>query len=101
MGGNTRVYVDHPDATKDLLNQPCQGNGHNECVPQFDAMYKAGIAKGLHSLQFTNHGDMQCGAKGSALLALEIVDLGGPGTTTCSQANSGPTRFKSGWDASA
>merc|ERR1712194_126715 len=96
--GSTKVYTDHPDATMDLLNQKCKGSGHNECGDQFSALYKAGIAKGLDSIQFTNHGDMQCANK-NGLLALEVVDFKGPGTTSCSQTNSGPGRFKSGWEA--
>jgi hypothetical protein len=103
--GNTAVYKDHDEATKNLLNEPCKGTGHNECVPQFGALYKAGIKAGLDSLQFWDHGDMQCGPQGAGgaipqmLLALEIVDLKGPGTHSCSQVTAaGPTRFKAGWE---
>merc|ERR1712226_209692 len=41
--GNTKVWTDHLGAVKDLLNQACQGQGHNECIPQFSALYQAGL----------------------------------------------------------
>jgi len=98
--GNTKVYKDHDAAVSELLQQPCMGSGHNECVPQFGALYRAALAAKLDSIQFTQHRDQQCGQfSNSGLLAMEIVDLKGPGTTTCSQTISGPTRFKSGWEA--
>jgi len=96
--GNTKVYQDHPEGVKDLLGQPC-ADAQKECGKQFAAMYQAGLNKGYDSLQFLKHADMQCDNNNNmANLAIEIVDLKGPGTTTCS-GNGGQTRFKSGWEA--
>merc|ERR1712232_1388635 len=97
--GNTAVYSDHPEAVKDLLHKSC-GDKQNECGGHFADMYKAGSKKGYDTLQFLQHADMQCDSHNTMKnLAIEIVDLKGPGTTTCSQTNSGNTRFRAGWEA--
>jgi hypothetical protein len=98
--GNTKVYDDHPDAVQDLLKTSC-GDKNKECGSHFEDMYKAALKAGYDTLQFTKHADMQCntGNNDEANLAIEIVDLKGPGTTSCSQTNSGTTRFRTGWEA--
>lgn len=96
--GKTKIYNDHSDASMDLLKQKCS-DGKEECAAQFGAWYKAAKAKNMDSFQFLKHADMNCGGnKGQANLAIEIVDMKGPGTTTCS-GNGGTTRFRAGWEA--
>lgn len=97
--GNTKVYQDHPDGVQDLLGQPC-ADKDKECGKQFAALYKAGLKKGYDTLQFMKHADMQCNTHNNQMgnYAIEIVDLKGPGTTTCS-GNGGQTRFRAGWEA--
>jgi len=104
--GTTFAYDDHPDAVKDFLpGQTCSDPpgqiGNNECENNFDAMYKAARSKGAQTIQFKKHHDMQCDVKNNndqRNMAIEIVDLGGPGITTCS-GESGKTRFRAGWQA--
>jgi len=95
--GTTKVYNNHADAARDLLHRPCS-DLTNECIAEFESMYKAARSRGLYCFQFLKHADMQCGS-GEHNLAIEIVDVKGPGTTTCSQRMSGPTRFRAGWEA--
>jgi len=98
--GTTKVYNDHSDASRDLLQLPCSDN-KEECAKQFEQWYKAAKKLNLDSLQFLKHADMNCGGNtGQANLAIEIVDVKGPGTTTCS-GNGGLTRYRAGWDAKA
>merc|ERR1719326_376141 len=109
--GTTQAYLDHGDATLALLNEPCQGGGTggedlpNECIPQFPRLYKAAIAQGLDTLQFLKHADMICGEDQNPHnrrnMAIEIVDLGGPGTTACAQESSGVNRYRAGWEAAS
>lgn len=100
--GSSKAYNNHDDATWDLLGQPCkhrQGDFPHECELQFNELYPAAIDAGLDTLQFLFHSDMSCaGGNGRANLALEIVDVHGPGRETCS-GKSGPTRFRAGWEA--
>jgi len=103
--GTTFAYNDHPDGVKDLLNAPCSDPpgqiGNNECQNNFEDMYKAAIKKGANTLQFKKHSDMQCDLNNNndqRNMAIEVVDLGGPGMTTCSGV-SGKTRFRAGWQA--
>jgi hypothetical protein len=98
--GNTKAYNDHQDAVSDLLKETCVSK-LNECGSYFEAMYKAALGAGLDSIQFMHHKDMQCNKADTIMkgLAVEIVDLKGPGMDTCSQSNSGKTRFRTGWQA--
>jgi len=104
--GTTFAYDDHPDAVKDLLDgaactDPPGQIGNNECQSNFESMYKAARDKGANTIQFKKHADMQCDEfnnNDQRNMAIEIVDLGGPGMTTCS-GNSGTTRFRAGWQA--
>jgi len=104
--GTTFAYNDHPDAVKDLLNgaacsDPPGQIGNNECQNNFEDMYKAAIKKGANTIQFKKHSDMQCDLNNNndqRNMAIEVVDLGGPGMTTCS-GESGKTRFRAGWQA--
>jgi len=108
--GKTKVWADHDDAVKELLNEPCQGGQgwgphDHECIPQFPRLYKAAKAAGLDSMQFVKHGDMPCGIEQHRQnMAIEIVDLGGPGTHSCGMAfpngaTSGKSRYRAGWAA--
>jgi len=109
--GTTQAYLDHGDATLALLNEQCESGGTgpenlpNECIPQFPRLYKAAIAQGLDTLQFLKHADMICGEDqdphNRRNMAIEIVDLGGPGTTACAQESSGVNRYRAGWDAAS
>ena len=48
------------------------------------------------------HADMPCGEEQERRnMALEILDLGGPGTTACGQEASGVGRYRAGWQAAA
>jgi len=105
--GNTKAYNDHADGVKDLLNGAAckdkkQGFGVQECDANFEDMYKAALNRKLDSIQFLQHADMQCSlnnAKKMGNYAIEIVDLKGSGKYSCSQPNSGQTRFRAGWEA--
>lgn len=107
--GNTKYWADHDNAVLELLKQKCMaGHGwradQHQCIPQFPQLYKAAIAAGLNSMQFLKHGDMPCGKeKKRQNMAIEIVDLGGPGTTSCGKsfgaATSGVSRYRAGWMA--
>merc|ERR1712232_814458 len=92
--GNTRAWKDHDSAVLDLLMEGCKdtlAGLTNECIPQFPRLYAAAIQVGLDSLQFEKHADMPCGKEQHRQnMAIEIVDLGGPGTEACSQHTSGP-----------
>lgn len=100
--GNTKVYNNHPDAMWDLLGEKCkvkQGDLPGECELQFSEMYSAAIDNAYDSVQFLYHSDMACGG-GRGNLALEIVDVHGPGRHACS-GYGGVTRFRAGWEAKA
>jgi len=96
--GTTQVFNDHDDAVKELLNVPCTGSWHGspECGPEFGQLYKTALGKGLNSIQFLKHADMDCGPRQWRNLAIEIIDLGGPGTLTC-----GSNTYKAGWNHEA
>jgi len=104
--GITQSWQEHDGAVMDLLAETCDQTGWDpsqgnvtQCFPQFPRLYKAALAKGLNSLQFSEHGDQVCGKGGNAhraLTAYEIVDLGGPGTTSC-----GSNSYRAGWEAKA
>jgi len=99
--GNSKSYDNHPDATWDLLGEACKyqaGDKPNECELQFGALYSAAIEAGWDSLQFLYHSDMSCAGSGTANLAIEIIDVHGPGRETCS-GKGGKTRFRAGWEA--
>jgi len=107
--GNTKVYDDHPDAVADLLSQQCmdppKSLGPNECGQQFEQLYKAAKLRKYDTLQFTKHADMQCTTKANYMgnMAIEIVDLAGPGGYACSEqfpngATEGWSRFRAGWE---
>jgi len=112
--GRTMVWKDHNHGSDWLIGKgKCKGQGPGdarrrgntacwECVPQFPAMYAAAVQKGLDTFQFTDHPDMQCGKKdeGNRLIALEIVDVRGPGTASCGGPG-GVGRFRGGWLAKA
>merc|ERR1712196_88979 len=80
--GTTAAWTDHDGAVRELLNQACQGGDgwaadQHQCIPQFQAMYTAAIAKGLNSMQFLKHAEIPCGKEASRRnMAVEIVDLG-------------------------
>merc|ERR1712216_778894 len=104
------AWVDHDDAVTELLKEACEAGGgwqadQHQCIPQFPKLYKAATAAGLNSMQFLDHGDMPCGTEQNRKnMAIEIVDLGGPGTTSCgikfpNGATSGTARYRAGWDA--
>lgn len=105
--GSTRAWKDHDDAVKELLGEACEGGGgwgpnDHQCIPQFPELYGAALASGLDSLQFLKHGDMPCGLESERKnMAIEIVDLGGPGTTSCGQDASGQSRYRAGWEAAS
>jgi len=105
--GTTQSWPDHDGAVTALLTETCdQTDWPNpgdpkQCIPQFPRLYKAALAKGLNSLQFSKHGDQICGSKKidppiRKLTAHEIVDLSGPGTTVC-----GSNSYRTGWEATA
>jgi hypothetical protein len=101
--GNTQVYNDHPDATQDLLGKPCKyqkGDLPNECELQFSELYAAAVKRGLSTFQFLYHSDMACGG-GRANLAIEIVDVRGPGREACSGMGGSMdmSRWRAGWEA--
>jgi len=108
--GNTKTWKDHDNAVLELLKEKCQGgsgwgpNDH-QCIPQFPKLYQAAIKAGLNSMQFWAHSDMPCGSEHHRQnMAVEIVDLGGPGTTSCGMefkggASSGKARYRAGWEA--
>jgi len=96
--GQTKSYDDHDDAVSDLMGETCVSK-KNECVSYFPDLYQAVIAAGLTTISFVKHDDMQCG-HGILNLAVEIVDIEGPGTKTCG-GDDGLVRFKAGWAASA
>jgi len=107
--GNTKMWNDHDLAVQELLNEACQAGGgwaatDHECIPQFPRMYQAAINAGYDSMQFQKHADMPCGVEQSRQnMAIEIVDLGGPGTNSCGMSfqggTSGKSRYRAGWEA--
>lgn len=101
--GNTQAFDDHDEAVQTLLSEQCHGGGgwsdnDKQCIPQFPRLYAAALSSGLNTMQFLKHGDMVCGAAQvhRRNMAIEIVDLGGPGTTTC-----GSDTYRAGWEAQA
>jgi len=104
--GHSLFYNDHPDAVKDLLQTQCSDPpgqiGNNECQNNFEDMYNAArYNKKAQTIQFKKHHDMQCDVKNNndqRNMAIEIVDLGGPGFTSCSGSD-GKSRFRAGWQA--
>merc|ERR1719329_192562 len=106
--GNTQPYDEYDDAVGDLLGgEPCQSGGGagdlpHECVPQFPRLYQAAKDRGLNTLQFRKHSDAMCGSEQArSNMAIEIVDLGGPGTESCGQKSSGQNRYRAGWEAAS
>jgi len=98
--GATAVYWDHPDASKDLLGQPCLPAGsQGECQDQFSEYYTAAIKRGLDTFQFLGHSDARCAVgAGDGNMGIEIVDVRGPGRHSCS-GYGGASRFRAGWEA--
>jgi len=98
--GVTKTYKDHSDASQDLLGRPCKvkkGDLPNECELDFPLWYRAAIKRGMDTFQFLYHADASCGS-GSGNLAIEVVDIHGPGRHSCSGFG-GITRFRAGWEA--
>jgi len=102
--GNTKAYNDHPDATQDLLGQPCKiqpGDFKGECELQFAELYTAAVKASLDTFQFLFHTDMPCDGNTRRNLALEIVEVHGPGRMTCSGYGGvmRKSRLRAGWEA--
>jgi len=110
--GKTRVFHDHANATDKLLGTLCKDDaGHakpaTECEQDFNLWFKKARELKLDSLQFTNHYDCGCGAKGPSswdkpfmharLCNTEIIDVNGHGNAHggCASAT-----YKAGWAAS-
>lgn len=89
--GNTKVYPDHADAVRDLLNQSCKGLKGGECSDQFPALIAAAAKAGYDTLQFTHHADMRCGNT-----AVELLVTSGSGAQACGAGIS----LKRGWGGS-
>ena len=97
--GNTISFIDHPDAVKYFLNEPCMLNGKpdkTECCDQFVRLFTAAKDKGYDSVQFTAHSDQRCG-----LMSIEIIDVKGNSNFTCGDSDISSSyyaRYKTGWN---
>merc|ERR1712216_236650 len=106
--GKTKVFVDHPDASRYFLASDCHDRADHhssnptECENDFEHWYAKAKEENLQSFQFIAHFDCGCGRDGpsswdahSKKCQTEIVDV----TTTDGQHGCPNRSFKAGWVA--